>query len=70
MNDGKYEEFDQTTLTTYQQAMSKLLDRINEIGAQAIVLSPTMFDHGVADARKAMLPGDFKKRRSHPTTTR
>ena len=66
MNDGKYEEFDQTTLTTYQQAMIKLLDRINEIGAQAIVLSPTMFDHGVADARKDDATWRFQKKAISP----
>jgi len=52
MNDGQYEDFNVETVATYQQGMTRLLDRIEQIGAKAIVLSPTMFDHGTATRRK------------------
>jgi len=45
MNDGNYEDYDAATFATYADGMTKLLDRIASIGARAIVLSPTMFDH-------------------------
>lgn len=45
MNDGKYEDFDAATFAAYTDGMAKLLDRIAAIGAKAVVMSPTMFDH-------------------------
>lgn len=45
MNDGRYEDFNSETFGTYAQDMTKLLDRIEAIGAKPIVMSPTMFDH-------------------------
>lgn len=45
MNDGNYEDYDAETFTTYAEGMTKLLDRIAGIGARAVVMSPTMFDH-------------------------
>jgi len=44
MNDGTYRSYDEATFQTYQQDMTKLLDRIAEIGAVAIPMTPTMFD--------------------------
>lgn len=52
MNDGTYQPFNQAIFDTYQQDMTKLLDRIKEIGAQAIPMTPTMFD-ARADRAKA-----------------
>ena len=51
MNDGRYQEFDTDNNATYQSGMSKLLDRIEAIGAKPILLSPTMFDHHVTRMR-------------------
>jgi len=45
MNDGRYEPFHAETFRTYRRDMTALLDRIAGIGARAVVLSPTMFDH-------------------------
>ncbi|MEM9016907.1 MAG: SGNH/GDSL hydrolase family protein [Verrucomicrobiota bacterium] len=45
MNDGQYESFSAETNATYEKGMAELLDRINHLGATAILLSPTMFDH-------------------------
>jgi len=44
MNDGSYRPYDDATFQTYRQDMTKLLDRLAEIGAQAIPMTPTMFD--------------------------
>ena len=44
MNDGGYKQWDAPTFETYQKDMLALLDKINEIGATAIVMGPTMFD--------------------------
>ena len=52
MNDGQYADFDAEVVATYQSGMSDLLERISGIGARAIVLSPTMFDHGTVARRK------------------
>lgn len=51
MNDGEYEDFDSETFGLYRENMTRLLDRIAELGARAIVLSPTMFDHATASRR-------------------
>lgn len=48
MNDGGYEDFHPERMTRYREDMGRLLDRIHEIGAQAILLSPTPFDHAVS----------------------
>jgi lysophospholipase L1-like esterase len=45
MNDGKYEDYDAATFATYTEGMTKLLEKIAAIGAKAVVMSPTMFDH-------------------------
>lgn len=44
MNDGKYQPYHETIFQTYQQDMTKVLDRIAEIGAVAIPMTPTMYD--------------------------
>ena len=52
MNDGQYEPFSKETLETYQAGMSEILARIGATGAEAIALSPTMFDHHQLALRK------------------
>ena len=44
MNDGGYRAYDQPTFDTYQQGMTTILDKLAGIGAQAIPMTPTMFD--------------------------
>lgn len=44
MNDGGYKQWDASTFEAYQKGMLELLDRINGIGATAIVMGPTMYD--------------------------
>ncbi|NUQ66393.1 MAG: SGNH/GDSL hydrolase family protein [Pirellulales bacterium] len=51
MNDGGYRDFDKATFDTYQKDMSALLDRIAEIGAVAIPMTPTMHDSRAARLR-------------------
>ena len=51
MNDGSYTRFEQPIFDTYERDMTTLLDRINEIGAQAVPMTPTMFDSRAALAK-------------------
>jgi lysophospholipase L1-like esterase len=44
MNDGNYKQWDADTFEKYQKGMLELLDKIQGIGATAIVMGPTMFD--------------------------
>ena len=44
MNDGRYRHFDHEVFATYEKGMTKILDKIKELGAQAIPMTPTMFD--------------------------
>lgn len=44
MNDGTYRSYDEATFQTYQQDMTKVLNRIAEMGAVAIPMTPTMYD--------------------------
>jgi lysophospholipase L1-like esterase len=44
MNDGGYKQWDARTFDAYQKGMLELLDKINSIGATAIVMGPTMYD--------------------------
>ncbi len=52
MNDGRYEEFDREIFNVFRHGMTKLLDKIEALGARAVVLSPTMFDHAVVERRQ------------------
>jgi lysophospholipase L1-like esterase len=59
MNDGRYRDFDKETFDTYQKDMGALLDRIKEIGAIAVPMTPTMHDARTArKASRAMEPRD------------
>lgn len=51
MNDGSYRGFDQAVFDTYQKDMTTVLDRIAEIGATAVPMTPTMFDTRAKRAR-------------------
>lgn len=62
MNDGQYEDFNGETFELYRENMIRLLDRIDELGARAIVLSPTMFDHGTAARRSEDETWRFRSR--------
>lgn len=44
MNDGRYTRFEQEIFDTYERDMSTLLDRLQDIGAVAVPVSPTMYD--------------------------
>ncbi|MDB6152139.1 MAG: GDSL-like Lipase/Acylhydrolase, partial [Chthoniobacteraceae bacterium] len=44
MNDGAYTNYQQPIFDTYQKDMNTLLDRIAELGATAIPMTPTMHD--------------------------
>ncbi len=52
MNDGQYEPFNEDTFATYREGMTEIVDRIEKLGAEAIALSPTMFDHHQLALRK------------------
>lgn len=45
MNDGGYKQWDPATFEAYQKGMLELLEKIKGIGATAIVMGPTMYDH-------------------------
>ncbi|REJ89276.1 MAG: hypothetical protein DWQ34_15305 [Planctomycetota bacterium] len=51
MNDGAYRPFDQETFDTYRQDMTELLTQIDSIGAEPVLMTPTMFDARAARAR-------------------
>lgn len=58
MNDGGVRDFDKALFDTYQKDMSELLNRVDKIGAVAVLMSPTMFDSRAARMRKPMEPRD------------
>jgi len=51
MNDGTYTKFEPEVFATYEQDMTTLLDRLSEIGAVAVPMTPTMFDSRAAKIR-------------------
>lgn len=53
MNDGNHEPFNQSIFATYRRDMTTILQKIQQIGATPIVLTPTMFDVRV---RRAIRP--------------
>ncbi len=59
MNDGSYRDFDKAIFDTYQQDMTKVLEKIAALGATAIPMTPTMHDARAARLRgKAQEPRD------------
>lgn len=64
MNDGRYGAFDRDNFDLYQRDVGELLHRLKELGALAIVLSPSMFDHEQYDYRNR--EDDFRFKRINP----
>jgi len=52
MNDGRYQSYNEEIWQTYHDDMTKVVDRIVEIGATPILMTPTMYDSRSALARK------------------
>ena len=52
MNDGAYRDFDRPTFDTYQRNMTTLFDRIGQLGAIAVPITPTMYDGRAARLRQ------------------
>ncbi|QDU08647.1 SGNH/GDSL hydrolase family protein [Gimesia aquarii] len=59
MNDGQYQPFNEAIFQTYYKDMKELITKIESIGAQPILMTPTMFD-----ARAARL----EKRKRNPAS--
>ncbi len=51
MNDGGYRDFDKPIFDTYQRNISTLFDRIAQLGAIAVPITPTMYDGRAARLR-------------------
>lgn len=51
MNDGRYTKFEQQIFATYEKDMTTLLERLSDMGAEAIPMTPTMFDSRAARIR-------------------
>ena len=59
MNDGAYRDFDKAIFDTYQRDMNTVLDKIAEIGATAVPMTPTMHDARAARlGKRAQEPRD------------
>lgn len=58
MNDGSYRGFDAGIFNSYEKHMEMVLDRIEEIGATAILITPTMHDARAARAKGGEEPRD------------
>lgn len=65
MNDGGYKQWDAGTFGAYQKGMLELLDKIQGIGAIAIVMGPTMYDRDALlikpSPRRASFDSDVSK---------
>jgi lysophospholipase L1-like esterase len=66
MNDGSYLDFDRAIFDKYEADMTELLDKLKEIGATAIVMTPTMFDHVNDRARMAEEKNNSRARERSP----
>ncbi len=66
MNDGRYQVFQRENFAVYQRDMNTVLQRLREVGADAIVLSPTMFDHHQYATRYEDADFRFKRLNAHP----
>lgn len=51
MNDGQYRHFDHEIFARYEQDMGYLMDRIAELGAQTILMGPSMYDSRVSQTK-------------------
>ncbi len=52
MNDGRYIPFDADVFDIYQKDMTKVVEKIQEVGATPILMTPTMFDARAARMKK------------------
>lgn len=66
MNDGRYGAYDEANFALYKRDMSRLLDRLESIGASTLVLSPSMFDHRQYHLRNREDDFRFKRINPHP----
>lgn len=51
MNDGQYQHFNHEIFARYEQDMGYLMDRIAELGAQTILMGPSMYDSRVSQTK-------------------
>ena len=58
MNDGNYTNFEPQVFATYEKGMTTLLDKIADLGATPIPMTPTMHDSRAARLRKPAEPRD------------
>ncbi len=56
MNDGSYQPYDDKTFQTYRTDMTELIQKIREIGATPILMTPTMYDSRAARVRDPKTP--------------
>lgn len=56
MNDGRYAEYFDDVFNSYSENMNQLLEKIDDCGATAILMTPTMFD---ARAKRMQPPGGW-----------
>lgn len=66
MNDGQYMDFTGDIFETYRKDMTSLLDKIRDLGATAVVLTPTIFDHHQLGLRMKDPAFRFKDRSFSP----
>lgn len=52
MNDGRYQSYNEEIWQTYHKDMTTLVNRLVEIGAKPVLMTPTMYDSRAALARK------------------
>jgi lysophospholipase L1-like esterase len=62
MNDGRYTGFEDETFNTYRKDMTKLADKIKEIGATAVLMTPTIYDLRPALDGENWVPPDTAKK--------
>lgn len=64
MNDGSYKAHNQSIFQTYKMEMASIIERISELGAETILITPTMFD--VRGYRNALANGLQDSRERSP----
>ena len=66
MNDGSYTDFNKEIFDKYEQDMTQLLDKLQQIETIAIVMTPTMFDHVKDRARMEEQKDNARARQRSP----
>ena len=56
MNDGRYQPFNQEIFDTYHEDMTEVVEKITELGAKPVLMTPTMFDSRAARLRNPKQP--------------